>query len=120
MTVNIPVALRQYTLNESNLRVEVYTVGELLRKLDSSSPSLSSFIVTEGEELRRYVNIFVNEDDARSCEDLLTQRSKGLPTENAYLGCFREGMATDELDPAGVYAATRMGHLFHSSDEGKN
>jgi photosystem II stability/assembly factor-like uncharacterized protein len=47
------------------------------------------------------------------------KRSKGLPTENAYMGCFREGLATDELDPAGVYVGTRMGHLFHSADEGK-
>jgi len=47
------------------------------------------------------------------------KRIKGLPAAEAYLGCFREGMATDELDPAGVYVGTRMGHLFHSTDEGK-
>lgn len=29
--------------------------------------------------------------------------SKGLPTKNANLGCYREGLATDQLDPAGVY-----------------
>jgi len=77
VTVNIPVALRQYTLNESNLRVEAYTVRELLRKLDSSFPGLSSFIVTEGGELRRYVNIFVNEDDIRSGGGLLTRLKEG-------------------------------------------
>jgi MoaD family protein len=75
--VNIPFALRQYTLNESKLRVEACTVGELLRKLDSSFPGLSSFIVTEGGELRRYVNIFVNEDDVRLGEGLLTQLREG-------------------------------------------
>jgi photosystem II stability/assembly factor-like uncharacterized protein len=47
------------------------------------------------------------------------KRIKGLPNHNAYVGCYREGMATDQLDPAGVYVGTRMGHLFHSTDEGK-
>jgi photosystem II stability/assembly factor-like uncharacterized protein len=48
------------------------------------------------------------------------KRSKGLPKEKTYVGCYREGLATDQLDPAGVYVATRMGHLFHSADEGKS
>jgi photosystem II stability/assembly factor-like uncharacterized protein len=48
------------------------------------------------------------------------KRSKGMPKEKAYVGCYREGLATDQLDPAGVYVATRMGHLFHSTDEGKS
>jgi photosystem II stability/assembly factor-like uncharacterized protein len=43
----------------------------------------------------------------------------GLPAKNAYLGCYREGLATDQLEPAGVYAATRMGHLFSSPNEGR-
>lgn len=47
------------------------------------------------------------------------KRNKGLPDHDAYVGCYREGMATDQVDPAGVYVGTRMGHLFHSTDEGK-
>jgi len=46
--------------------------------------------------------------------------NRGLPNKNAYLGCYREGLATDRLDPAGLYVGTRMGHLFHSADEGKS
>ena len=48
------------------------------------------------------------------------KRIKGMPNQNAYVGCYREGMATDQVDPAGVYVGTRMGHLFHSADEGKS
>jgi photosystem II stability/assembly factor-like uncharacterized protein len=48
------------------------------------------------------------------------KRNKGMPKEKAYVGCYREGLATDRLDPVGVYAGTRMGHLFHSADEGKS
>lgn len=40
----------------------------------------------------------------------------GLPRENAYLGCYREGAASDILDLTGLY----VGHLFSSSNEGKS
>jgi photosystem II stability/assembly factor-like uncharacterized protein len=44
----------------------------------------------------------------------------GLPQESAYLGVFREGLATDGCDPAGVYVGTGTGQLFYSRDEGDN
>jgi photosystem II stability/assembly factor-like uncharacterized protein len=42
----------------------------------------------------------------------------GLPQENAMFGVYRQGMATDTHDPAGVYVGTSTGNLFVSSDEG--
>ena len=57
--------------------------------------------------------------ETRNAGRTWVKRSKGLPAKDAYMGCFREGLATDELDPSGVYVGTRMGHLFHSADEGK-
>ncbi len=44
--------------------------------------------------------------------------TQGLPQENAYLNVFREALATDGLDPAGVYVGTGSGQLFYSRDEG--
>ncbi len=44
--------------------------------------------------------------------------TKGLPQENAYLHVLREGMATDSLDPCGVYVGTTTGQLFYSRDDG--
>ena len=46
--------------------------------------------------------------------------TRGLPQENAYLHLMREGMATDALDPCGVYIGTTTGQLFHSRDCGDN
>jgi photosystem II stability/assembly factor-like uncharacterized protein len=46
--------------------------------------------------------------------------NRGLPGKSSYLGCHREGLATDRLDPAGIYVGTRMGHLFSSINEGKD
>lgn len=42
----------------------------------------------------------------------------GLPQENAYFGVLRQAMATDSLDPAGVYFGTSTGELYGSRDEG--
>lgn len=45
---------------------------------------------------------------------------KGLPQENAFFGVLRQAMATDRLEPAGVYFGTGSGALFASADEGES
>ena len=42
----------------------------------------------------------------------------GLPQENAYFGVLRQAMATDSLEPAGVYFGTGSGEIDASADEG--
>ncbi|HLF08050.1 MAG TPA: exo-alpha-sialidase [Dehalococcoidia bacterium] len=44
--------------------------------------------------------------------------TQGLPQRNAYLNAMREGMATDQLDPAGLYLGTNTGQLYYSADAG--
>jgi photosystem II stability/assembly factor-like uncharacterized protein len=45
---------------------------------------------------------------------------QGLPQENAYFGVLRQALATDRLEPAGVYFGTSGGALFASADEGES
>ena len=42
----------------------------------------------------------------------------GLPQENAYIHVMREGMATDDFEPCGIYIGTTSGQIFQSLDEG--
>jgi photosystem II stability/assembly factor-like uncharacterized protein len=42
----------------------------------------------------------------------------GLPQRNVFFGVLRQAMATDRLEPAGVYFGTNSGALFASTDEG--
>ena len=42
----------------------------------------------------------------------------GLPQENVFFGVLRQAMATDGLEPAGVYFGTNTGSVFASADEG--
>ncbi|MGL4962552.1 MAG: WD40/YVTN/BNR-like repeat-containing protein [Inquilinus sp.] len=55
-------------------------------------------------------------DGGASWQDL----RRGLPQENAYFGVLRQAMATDRLDPAGVYFGSSGGALFASADEGES
>jgi photosystem II stability/assembly factor-like uncharacterized protein len=43
---------------------------------------------------------------------------RGLPQENAFIGVLRQALATDRLEPAGVYFGTTSGALYASADEG--
>ncbi len=54
-------------------------------------------------------------DGGRSWRDL----RQGLPQKNAFLGVLRQAMATDVLEPSGVYFGTSSGTLFASADEGE-
>ena len=60
--------------------------------------------------------VYRTRDAGRSWQDL----RNGLPQENAYFGVLRQAMATDRLEPAGVYFGTSGGALFASADEGDN
>jgi photosystem II stability/assembly factor-like uncharacterized protein len=51
--------------------------------------------------------------------DKWTALREGLPQTNAFFGVLRQAMATDRLDPAGVYFGTNGGTLFASADEGE-
>ena len=46
-------------------------------------------------------------------------RRDGLPQQNAFYGVLRQALATDRLDPAGVYFGTSTGTLYASADEGE-
>jgi photosystem II stability/assembly factor-like uncharacterized protein len=55
--------------------------------------------------------------DAGKTWKLLT---RGLPQRDAHLLVLREAVASDDLDPAGVYVGTTSGHVFYTRDAGEN
>lgn len=46
------------------------------------------------------------------------EQREGLPQANAFFGVLRQALATDRLEPAGVYFGTTSGALYASADEG--
>ncbi len=55
-------------------------------------------------------------DGGKTWQDL----REGLPQDGAYFGVLRQAMATDRMNPAGVYFGTSSGAVFASTDEGDN
>jgi molybdopterin synthase sulfur carrier subunit len=71
--VRFPPALRQYTGKKSEIELDATTVEEVLTKLDEFFPGLKDLLLDESSGLRRFVNIFVNDDDIRSGAGLATK-----------------------------------------------
>lgn len=76
-TVRIPTQLRQLTGGVGELQVEGSTVGEVLRALDGSHPGFGERIFDEEGQLRRFVNVFLAEEDVRFLNGLESPVSEG-------------------------------------------
>ncbi|MBM3664517.1 MAG: MoaD/ThiS family protein [Actinobacteria bacterium] len=67
-TVKIPPVLRQAVGGERAVDISGATVGEVLTNLCDQHPAVGSQILTPGGELHKYVNVYVNDEDARLLE----------------------------------------------------
>jgi len=66
--VRIPSPLRRYTGGQSKVSVAGETVIEVIDNLDTAYPGLKSRICDESGQIKRYVNIFINEDEIRTLQ----------------------------------------------------
>ena len=65
ITVQIPTALRGLTSGTPRVVCSAANLGELFAELDSQFPALKPHLRDEAGEPRRFLNIYVNEDDIR-------------------------------------------------------
>ena len=63
--VRVPTPLRPMTGGKSEVEIEGQTVGQLIDNLGSAHPGLKERIYDEKGEIRRFINIYVNEEDIR-------------------------------------------------------
>ena len=70
--VRIPTPLRKLTNDLEVVSAAGANVGELLDNLDKAFPGLRERICDEQGNVRRFVNIFVNDEDIRFLEDKAT------------------------------------------------
>jgi len=71
-TVRIPGQLRKYTHGLGEVLVVGSTVGEILTSLDTTYPGIKERICDESGALRRFVRVFVKDEDIRVLEQLDT------------------------------------------------
>lgn len=75
--VRIPTILRPYTQDQSQVTAEGATLSEVIDSLEASYPGIKARVVDESGALRRFVNIYVAEEDVRFAQGLDTATPDG-------------------------------------------
>ena len=76
-TVRIPTPLRKLTNSEELVEVNAGTVGEVIVELQNRFPGIQERLVDEKGEVRRFVNVYVNEEDIRFLKNQETPLKDG-------------------------------------------
>jgi len=77
VSVRIPTILRTYTGGESEVSAAGATLADVLDDLDGSYSGIKGRILDESGELRRFVNVYVGNEDVRFLDNLATPTPDG-------------------------------------------
>ncbi|HUZ08586.1 MAG TPA: ubiquitin-like small modifier protein 1 [Acidimicrobiales bacterium] len=77
VSVRIPTQLRSLTGGSGEVAVEGSTVGEVLKALDTVHPGFAGRLFDDGGGLRRFVNVFLADEDVRFLQGLSTPVEEG-------------------------------------------
>ena len=75
--VRIPTVFRKFTANEATVEVDGGTIADVIDQLDARHPGMKEQLMTATGELHRFVNVYVNDEDARYLDKLDTKVSEG-------------------------------------------
>jgi len=77
VTVRIPTQLRTLAGGASEVELEGATVVEVLKALDAAHPGMADRLFDESGNLRRFVNVFLADEDVRFLDGLATAVAPG-------------------------------------------
>ncbi|MGH9129503.1 MAG: ubiquitin-like small modifier protein 1 [Acidimicrobiales bacterium] len=75
--VRVPTQLRSLTGGAGEVAVEGATVEAVLKALDAAHPGMASRLFDDDGKLRRFVNVFLADEDVRFLDGLLTPVADG-------------------------------------------
>ena len=75
--VRIPTPLRKLTNNEEVVEVSAATIGDAITELQTRCPGIKERLVDESGSVRRFVNVYVNEEDIRFLQNQQTTLKDG-------------------------------------------
>ena len=75
--VRIPTPLRKLTNNEEIVDVDASTINELIAELQTRYPGFKERLLDETGAVRRFVNVYVNEEDIRFLQNQQTKLKDG-------------------------------------------
>jgi molybdopterin converting factor small subunit len=77
VTVRIPTQLRPLAGGNSDVQLDGASVGEVLKSLEAAYPGFQDRLFDDAGKLRRFVNVFVADEDIRFMDGLDTAVSDG-------------------------------------------
>lgn len=75
--VRIPTPLRKLTNNEEVVEVQAGTIAAAIAELQSRYPGIRERLLDEQGAVRRFVNVYVNEEDIRFLQNQQTPLKEG-------------------------------------------
>jgi sulfur-carrier protein len=75
--VRIPTPLRKLTHDEEIVQVSAATVGGVIAELQSRYPGIKERLTDDAGNMRRFVNVYVNEEDIRFLQNQETALQDG-------------------------------------------
>lgn len=77
VTVRIPTPLRKLTGDQEEVKAEGATIGALIENLEKNHPGLKARLCDDRGTVRRFVNLYVNQEDIRQLKNLETPLKDG-------------------------------------------
>ena len=77
VTIRVPTTLRTLTAGASEVEADAGTVQAVLAELEAKHPGFAERLLDEEGNLRRFVNVFVSDDDVRFMDGLNTDVPEG-------------------------------------------
>jgi molybdopterin synthase sulfur carrier subunit len=78
VTVRIPTTLRPLSGGVSTVDVDPGSLGDVIKSLDAAHPGFAERVLDESGALRKFVNVFVDDDDVRYLQGLDTDVADGV------------------------------------------
>jgi molybdopterin converting factor small subunit len=78
VTVRVPTILRTYTSGAAEVSVDGGTLAEVLDALEAGHPGIRTRVLDDAGKLRRFVNVYVGEEDVRFASGLDTATPDGV------------------------------------------
>jgi molybdopterin synthase sulfur carrier subunit len=78
VTVRIPTTMRPLTGGDKQVAVESGTLADIVAALEAAHPGMGERLVDDEGALRKFVNVFVDDDDVRYLDGLATKVDDGL------------------------------------------
>ena len=78
VNVRIPTILRTYTGGKAEVPAEGATLSQVIESLEADHPGIAARVLDDQGKLRRFVNVYVNDDDVRFEQGLETATPDGV------------------------------------------